>query len=89
MGITPDPSINLMYVHEYNLHVSENEINVQFYAGMVCLFGFFRFLIALVVNETLGPIVSTISYMLRDISIFICIWFIVLVSFAMVSIMCF
>lgn len=53
------------------------------------MFGFIRFLIALVVNETLGPIISTIIYMFKDMSVFIVIWTIVLSGFTMISILTF
>ena len=28
MGLTPNPSKDLMYVHEYNAHVAESQLNV-------------------------------------------------------------
>ena len=67
MGLQPEPSYNLRYIHEYNTHIAANEINVQFVNGLISLFGFTRFLTALVVNETIGPIISTIIFMFKDI----------------------
>ena len=48
-----------------------NEINIQFYIGIVFLLSFAKQLFALKVTEVLGPIIATIMYMFADIKMFL------------------
>ena len=89
MGLDPNPSSGLMYIHEYNDHLSKNEVNISLLIGLLAFFGYMRLLIGLKVTKTLGPIISTIIYMFKDIGVFIVIWFIVLISFTMVAVLTF
>ena len=76
-------------VQAFNEDVAEHEFNIQFWTGSFCLLGWLRLLVTLQVTKLLGPIISTILYMFKDISVFICIWGIVLMGFSMVSVLTF
>lgn len=78
-----------MYVHAYVKQVAENEINISFVMGMMVMLYFVRMLLALGLNETLGPIITTIQYMFNDIAVFIVIWFIILLGFTLVGVLLF
>ena len=83
------PSQDLMYVHAYSFHVTEFEINVQFYFGVWLLVSFLRQLLGLTVTRSLGPIVSTIIEMFKDVAKFIVIWALVLLGYTSVGFLTF
>ena len=60
LGLDPNPSPKLMYAHAYSMNLNSSEINVNFLAGIIPLFYFIRLLVALKLNKSLGPIVTTI-----------------------------
>ena len=68
----------MMYVENYNVDMSQGEINLTFFAVFVALFQFTRMGCSLIVTQSLGPIISTIMYMFKDIIVFLAIWVIVL-----------
>ena len=85
MGIDPN-NADLVYIEAYNMHLSESEFNVQLVCGIMGLVGYLRFLTALRGTETLGPIISTIIYMLKDVSSFLVVWLLVILAFAQASV---
>ena len=80
---------NLMYVPAYQEHLMESEFNVQNLGGFFITVSFTRFIVALMLTETLGPIISTIFYMIRDIAAFLTIWVLIVGMFACASLLAF
>ena len=68
----------MMCVENYNVDMSQGEFNPTFFAVFVALFQFTRMGCSLIVTQSLGPIISTIMYMFKDIIVFLAIWVIVL-----------
>ena len=84
-GLWLEKSKNMMYVHAYSFHVTEFEINIQFYVGAWLLIAFIRQLLGLTVTRQLGPIISTIIVMFKDVARFILIWVFVLLGYSSVG----
>ena len=80
-----DPSAEMMYVEDYFIHITNFEINVQFYVGFWLLVAFLRQLLSWTVTQQLGPIVSTIIVMFKDVGQFLVVWFFVLLAFSSVG----
>ena len=76
----------MMYVQAYTSHTASFEINVQFYIGLWLLISFLRQLLSWTATRTLGPIISTIIVMFKDVGQFIIIWIFVLFGFSSVGI---
>ena len=74
-----------MYFEAYNKHIETFEINVQFYIGIWLLLAFLRQLLSWTVTPQLGPIVSTIIVMFKDVGQFIIVWLFVLMGYASVG----
>lgn len=87
LSVTDEPTEELQYIEAYSTHNGKNEINMQFYIGVIVLLSYAKQLCALMVTEILGPIITTIMYMFADIKTFIVIWVIVLVMFTAVGIL--
>ena len=89
MGLESPPTAELMYTQAYNDDVTQNEIDVSFYSGMVALGNCFRLLAALIAYESFGTIIMTCMYMFGDVATFIVVWYLNLMSFAMVGVFVF
>ena len=89
MGLEMPPTADLMYTQAYQDDVSGNEFNVSFYSGMIALGNCFRLLSALIAYEGFGTIIMTTMYMFNDVATFIVVWYLNLMSFAMVGLFVF
>ena len=78
-----------MYFEANAIHIHDFDININFYLGLSFLMTFIRQLLGLQVTKSLGPIISMIIVMFKDVGQFIIIWFIVLIAFSSVGFMTF
>ena len=82
MGFIENPNQELMYSEEFNKEIERNKpFDTTFVNMLITFASFMRVMLSITVTETLGPIISTILYMFRDIKTFLIIWFIVIIMF--------
>lgn len=78
-----------MYVQAFFEHIAKYEINVNIITGTITLLNFSRLLVSLKTTETLGPIITTIIYMFKDVLVFLAIYAIVIIMFTSVGVLVF
>ena len=76
-----------MYTQAFNEDIAENEINIQLWTGIVAFLGWIRIIMSLTVTQTLGPIINMITFMFKDIAVFLIIWSMILIAFSMVAVL--
>ena len=81
LGLQENPSHKMMYVENYNILMAMTEYNPSFFCIYTAFFSFMRVICSLIVTQSLGPIISTIMYMFKDILLFLSIWLLVVLMF--------
>lgn len=57
-----------MYIHSYSEHITNFEMNITFYLGLMSLVLFIRQLLSYQVTTLIGPVISTILVMFKDVA---------------------
>ena len=77
----------LLYAMAFNIHAGKIELNINFFLMCLGLCSAARIILALIVTELLGPLISTMLYMFNDLATFLVIYGAVIIGFTLSAMM--